>query len=186
MAIIFISAGSCDKAKDSYSSFAPVCLRLQILKLGHVEFCIAFGLLDCEITLMIDVTIMPRLDSPFDYMPPRISAHHRYSSNILSALLRHCGVPIIRPCIFHRGVDRLHYFLHDCNQKQNAPFIALYDTIRRHDIHAFFIRKKFIRQYGSSRKSLMKIVRKSRGSISKIKCFYRPNIDISSLLHSKC
>ena len=50
----------------------------------------------------------------------------------------------------------------------------------------FFIRKKFIRKWGSNRQNLKKIVRKSRGSISKIKCFYRPKIGISSLLHSKC
>ena len=49
-----------------------------------------------------------------------------------------------------------------------------------------FIRKKFIRKWGSNRQNLKKMVRKSRGSMSKIKCFYRPKIGISSLLHSKC
>ena len=49
----------------------------------------------------------------------------------------------------------------------------------------FFIRKKCIRKWGSNRQNLKKIIRKSRGSISKIKCFYRPKIGISSLLHSK-
>ena len=41
----------------------------------------------------------------------------------------------------------------------------------------FFIRKKFIRKWGSNRRNLKKIVRKSRGSNSKIKCFYKPKID---------
>ena len=44
--------------------------------------------------------------------------------------------------------------------------------------------KKFVRKWGSNRQNLKKIVRESRGSISKIKCFYRPKIGISSLLHS--
>ena len=43
-------------------------------------------------------------------------------------------------------------------------------------LHVFFIRKKFIRKSGSNRQNLKKIVRKSRGSNSKIKCFYRSKI----------
>ena len=39
-----------------------------------------------------------------------------------------------------------------------------------------FYKKKFIRKRGSNRQNLKKIVRKSRGSNSKIKCFYRPKI----------
>ena len=52
--------------------------------------------------------------------------------------------------------------------------------------HARFVfgRKKFIRKWGSNCQNLKKIVRKSRGSISKLQCFYRPKISISSLLHS--
>ena len=37
--------------------------------------------------------------------------------------------------------------------------------------NAFFIRKKFIRKWGSNRQDLKKVVRKSRDSISKTKCF---------------
>ena len=48
-----------------------------------------------------------------------------------------------------------------------------------------FIRKKFIRKWGSNCQNIKKLVRKSRGSISKIKRFYRRTIDISLLLHSK-
>ena len=50
----------------------------------------------------------------------------------------------------------------------------------------FFIRKKFIRKWGSNCQNLKKIVRKSRVSIFNIKCFYWPKIDSSLLLHSKC
>ena len=39
----------------------------------------------------------------------------------------------------------------------------------------FFIRKKFIRKWGSNRQNLKKILRKSRGSISKSKCFIGQN-----------
>ena len=41
-----------------------------------------------------------------------------------------------------------------------------------------FIRKKFIRKRGSNGQNLKKILRKSPGSISTIKCFYSPKIDI--------
>ena len=33
---------------------------------------------------------------------------------------------------------------------------------------------------------MAKIVRKSQGSVSKIKCLSWPKLDITSLLHSKC
>ena len=39
-------------------------------------------------------------------------------------------------------------------------------------IHVFFIRKKFIRKSGSNRQNGKEILRKLRGSISKIKLFY--------------
>jgi len=40
------------------------------------------------------------------------------------------------------------------------------------ELHVFFfISKKFIRKWGSCRQNLKRIVRKSQGSISKIKCF---------------
>ena len=42
----------------------------------------------------------------------------------------------------------------------------------------FFIRKKFIRKWGSNGQNLKKILRESRGSISEMYCFYWPNIDI--------
>ena len=41
-------------------------------------------------------------------------------------------------------------------------------------IHVFLIRKKFIRKWNSNGENLKKIIRKSRGSVSKIKCFYVP------------
>ena len=48
----------------------------------------------------------------------------------------------------------------------------------------FFTRKKFIRKLSSNGQNLKKILRKWRSSISNIKCFYWPKIDISSSLHS--
>ena len=52
--------------------------------------------------------------------------------------------------------------------------------------HFSFIRKRFIRKWGSNGQNHKKILRKSRDSISRFECFYWPKIDISSLLHSKC
>ena len=49
-------------------------------------------------------------------------------------------------------------------------------------VYVFFIRKKFIRKWGSNRQNLKKIIRKSRGSISKIKCF----LGQKSLFRSYC
>ena len=53
-------------------------------------------------------------------------------------------------------------------------------------IYTFFIRKMFIRKWGSNGQYLKTILRKSRGSISKIQYFCWPKIDVSFLLHSKC
>ena len=61
-------------------------------------------------------------------------------------------------------------------------------------ITRFFIRKKLmkmrlissnLKKMGLKSSNLKKISRKSRGPISKLKCFYWPKTDSSSLLHSK-
>ena len=56
------------------------------------------------------------------------------------------------------------------NRKFGQLFFLLSSSTR------FFIRKKFIRKWGSNLLNLKKISRKSRGSISIIECFYWPKI----------
>ena len=41
-------------------------------------------------------------------------------------------------------------------------------------------------QYYCNETQIVKILGKSQSSISKVKCFCLPKVDISSLLHSKC
>ena len=51
-------------------------------------------------------------------------------------------------------------------------------------ITRFFIRKKFIRKWGSQSQNFKKMLRKSQGSSSTVHLFYLPEIDISSFFAS--
>ena len=50
--------------------------------------------------------------------------------------------------------------------------------------YTFFIRKKFIRKWGSKSQNFKKMLRKSQGSSSTVHLFYVPEIDISSFFAS--
>ena len=105
----------------------------------------------------------------------RVGFHWKYQENqgISSDVL-------VAGILWHTDILIMAYFeLSTVLRSANVDALLASVSLLNSNTH-FFIRKKVIRKRGSDVQNLAKI------SVSKIKCFYWPNIDITSFLHSKC